>query len=142
MVEILNMADEEIDENLIKKAIEFVLESEGASGDVSVAIVSVDEIAKLNETYRKKTGPTDVLSFPYGDEMLGEIVMCPEIIRENAKTFGNTFEEELLLTAVHAALHLCGYDHERSTERAEEMFKRQDEYFERLREELLKGGSL
>ncbi len=142
MVEVLNRTSESIDEGLIKRAMEFVIASEGFTGDVSVALVSAEEMAKLNERYRGKSGPTDVLSFPYGDEMLGEVVMCPEVIRENAEDFGNTFEEELLLTTVHAALHLCGYDHERSTENADEMFKRQDEYFERLRDELLRKRSL
>ncbi len=141
-MEVLNKTDEKIDETIVKRAIEFVISSEKATGDVSVAFVSVEEIADLNEKYRGKEGPTDVLSFPYRDEVLGEVVMCPEVIRENAEDFGNTFEEELLLTAVHAALHLCGYDHERSTENAEEMFKKQDEYYRKLKGELLKDGSL
>ena len=141
-MEILNKVDQKVNEDIIREAIEFVLKMEGVSGDVSVAIVGVEEMADLNERYRGKNGPTDVLSFPYGDELLGEIVMCPEVIRENAHEFENTFEEELLLTSIHAALHLCGYDHERSMENADEMFQKQGEYFEKLKGDLLKRPSL
>ncbi len=133
MVEIFNNTDFSIGKNFVKKVLEFVFSHEEKSGDVSVAFVKPEEIAKLNEEYRGKEGPTDVLSFPYGDEMLGEIVICPDVVKENSERFQTTFDDEMLLTLVHAALHLCGYDHERSTENAEEMFRRQKGYFNELK---------
>ena len=73
-------------------------------GEVSVALVSSDQIRELNLKYRDKNMPTDVLSFemdgPYG-EMVGEVVISPESASEMGV-------EELV---VHGTLHLCGMDH-------------------------------
>ncbi len=134
-MELRNDTSYEIDPGFVEKTIEFVLEREGRKGEVSVAFVGVDEMGRLNEEYRKGKGPTDVLTFPYGDkELLGEIIVCPEVVEMNAKEFGNSFEREMLLTLVHSALHLCGYDHEFSQENAREMFQKQEKYFKELLE--------
>jgi probable rRNA maturation factor len=77
-------------------------------GHVAVSFVSEDRIAELNEEWRSKEGPTDVLSFPIdedevdvvGPRELGDVVICPPRtvnIRE---------------AIVHGALHLVGMDHE------------------------------
>jgi probable rRNA maturation factor len=74
-------------------------------GEVSVALVDTETISDLNLTFRKKDGPTDVLSFevdgPYG-EMVGEVVICPSCASPEMGV------EELV---VHGALHLGGMDH-------------------------------
>jgi probable rRNA maturation factor len=80
-------------------------------GHLAVQFVEARRIAKLNEEHRKKTGPTDVLSFPVdGAEPnasgngvpreLGDIVICPE----HTDNVGEAI--------VHGALHLVGMDHE------------------------------
>lgn len=106
----------------------FALAFEGRAEntEVSVTFVTDEEIAELNETYRGKEGPTDVLSFecdgidtPGFDEAvaedeafeLGDIVIAPDIAEAQAKDFGTTFEQEISLLLVHGMLHLCGYDH-------------------------------
>jgi probable rRNA maturation factor len=75
-------------------------------GEVSVALVALPVVHKLNLKYRKIDSTTDVLSFgidgPYG-EMVGEIVVAPEYVR-----FDRAGVEELV---VHGALHLAGMDH-------------------------------
>ena len=131
-MEVLNETDWKIDEDWVKKIVEFVLEREGEEGEVSIAFVGKEKMRELNEKFRGKDYPTDVLTFPYGDEMLGEIIVCPDVVEEDSKEYGLSFEKELLITLVHAALHLCGYDHERDSSRAEEMFKKQDEYVKEL----------
>lgn len=102
---------------------EYVLTVENAplSSEVSIAIVDEDEIAELNEQYRKKQGPTDVLSFPCDDVSatvgedepltLGDVILAPSIAEANARELGNTIEAELNLLVVHGVLHLLGYDH-------------------------------
>lgn len=74
-------------------------------GEVSVALVKREVICDLNNQFRGKNAPTDVLSFPvdgpYG-EMVGEIVISPDDTRQDMSV------EELV---VHGALHLVGMDH-------------------------------
>ena len=103
--------------------------------EVSVSFVDDEEIARLNEEYRGKVGPTDVLSFECDglfDEMedsegegaevfeLGDIVIAVDVVERQAGGYGNTFEQEVSLMLVHGLLHLCGYDHIEDDE-AEEM---------------------
>lgn len=102
---------------------QFVLQREEVpdNAEVSLAIIDNDEMASLNVQYRKKEGPTDVLSFPYdepfelaGSEepiILGDIVIAPDVAHENARALGTTTADELNLLIVHGVLHLLGYDH-------------------------------
>ncbi len=135
MMEVLNESGADVKEEVFK-ALERVLEWEGKEMEVSVALVGEERMRELNERYRKGEGATDVLTFVY-EEGSGEVVICPQVVERYAKEEGMSFEERMLLTVVHAALHLCGYDHEFDDERADEMFRKQGEYFEKLREELL-----
>jgi len=100
----------------------FVLRMEEVpdQAELSVAVVSVDEMAHLNEQYRGLEEPTDVLSFSCddpcptgGDEpiALGDVIVAPEIAEKNATESGGTIEAELNLLLVHGILHILGYDH-------------------------------
>lgn len=102
----------------------FVLDREDApdSSELSIAIVDVAEMERLNAGYRGKEGPTDVLSFPCDDPCaivgpdepitLGDVVIAPEVAERQAAEYGHTVEQELNLLLVHGVLHLLGYDHE------------------------------
>jgi probable rRNA maturation factor len=96
---------------------------------VAVRLIGDAEMARLNETYRKKKGPTDVLSFPAATdsakagtlrqkvqrargEFLGDIAISPKVARRNAKSLGRQLPEELKVLILHGVLHLLGYDHE------------------------------
>ncbi|MCL1803568.1 MAG: rRNA maturation RNase YbeY [Eubacteriaceae bacterium] len=91
--------------------------------ELSVCIVSEDEIADLNEQYRGKAGPTDVLSFPMneidarGVAILGDIVINPYQAQLQAGEYGHSFERELVYLGIHSLLHLVGYDHENETDK-------------------------
>jgi probable rRNA maturation factor len=101
------------------------------AAEVTICLVSDAEIARMNAAFRKKTGSTDVLSFPTaprrkpvrlphprGDrEYLGDIAISPATARRNAKKYGRTLPVELRILMLHGALHLLGYDHE--TDRGE-----------------------
>lgn len=75
-------------------------------GEVSVSFVTAPEIATLNRRYRNRSGPTDVLSFPFDGSFPqgggGEVVVCPE--RADPAT-----PAELERLVVHGTLHLLGY---------------------------------
>lgn len=106
--------------------------------DVTICLVSDAEIARMNEAYRKKKGPTDVLSFPEvqrrfpgsmrrerrssvnnprSKHFLGDVAISPATARRNAKQLGRTLPGELQILILHGVLHLLGYDHE--TDRGE-----------------------
>jgi len=73
--------------------------------EVAVAIVSSDAMARIHSKFLQISGPTDVITFPYG-----EIVVCAEVATSQATHFGNTLDQELLTYIVHGFLHLSGHD--------------------------------
>jgi probable rRNA maturation factor len=85
--------------------------------EVSVRLVDSEEMAQLNETYRGKTGATNVLSFPaglpaeLGIPLLGDIVICAPVVRIEAAQQGKSQSAHWAHMAIHGTLHLLGYDH-------------------------------
>jgi probable rRNA maturation factor len=86
---------------------------------VTVQLISDDVMAMLNQTYRKKQGPTDVLSFPatrgksrQTTEYVGDIAISPETARRNARRFSRSLAVELRILILHGMIHLAGFDHE------------------------------
>ena len=88
-----------------------------ADGEVLLRLVDVDEIQQLNRDYRGKDQPTNVLSFPSDlppeieEAILGDVVICLEVVRKEALEQDKSFEDHLLHMAIHGTLHLLGYDH-------------------------------
>ncbi|WGS64763.1 rRNA maturation RNase YbeY [Marinitoga aeolica] len=124
-----------IDINKLKNIAKNVLLKEVGEGNYELNILITDNknIKYYNEEYRKKEGPTDVLSFEYGldKDVIGDIIISVEKIEEQAPEFGNTFEEEFFYILIHGILHICGYDHIDENEKRE-MFDLQDKYFKEL----------
>ena len=87
------------------------------TAELTIRIVDIDEMTELNQTYRKKSGATNVLSFPaeidqaFELPLLGDIVICAPVVQKEA----NDADIELLAhwahMVVHGTLHLLGYDH-------------------------------
>ncbi len=98
---------------------------------VGITFVSAEEIKKLNHEHRNVDKVTDVLSFPMleidykttklkdfederspdGELYLGDIVLCKDKAKEQAKEFGHSLKREISFLVVHGMLHLLGYDH-------------------------------
>jgi probable rRNA maturation factor len=101
---------------------------------LSLAFVDKKEIRKLNKKFRKKNKATDVLSFELKEkEYLGEIVICPEVVEENAKKYGVPAKKEIIKVFIHGILHLCGHDHEKSKKEAEIMEEKEKKYLDNFK---------
>ena len=86
------------------------------ANSLTVCLVTNAQIARWNRGYRRKSKPTDVLSFPAEEKSyLGDIAIAPAEARRNARRFGRTFEDEIRILILHGMLHLMGYDHETDT---------------------------
>lgn len=131
-----------MEECLLKKMEEaagVLFEQEGIDGEraeISLTLVSLEEIRELNRDYRDVDRETDVLSFPqfecvedmpeFGELCLGDVVICLDKVEEQAKEFGHSFERELIYLFVHSLLHLLGYDHMEEDEK-QEMRQREEQ---------------
>ena len=84
---------------------------------VNLSFISKEAIKELNSEFLKKDKPTNVLSFPstglsFGDEILGDIAICPEIIKKEAAIQNKEEQDHLSHLIIHSLLHLAGYDHQ------------------------------
>lgn len=83
-------------------------------GELTVRLIDEEESAVLNQTFRQKSGPTNVLAFPYDDEaeyFTGDLALCAPLVKEEAHA-----QEKLIIAhwahlIIHGTLHLMGYDH-------------------------------
>ena len=136
MIEINNLTNFRLDKELFTGIAKKVLKGENRETEtLSLAFVSKEEIKKLNKKFRKKNKPTDVLSFGLNQEnFLGEIVICPEIVKENSLKYGIDFKKEMMRVFVHGILHLLGHDHpdevEDPRQRRDEKSKKQADMME------------
>ncbi|MCX6723833.1 MAG: rRNA maturation RNase YbeY [Candidatus Staskawiczbacteria bacterium] len=137
MIEINNLTNFPVDKKKFSTVAKKVLLGENRRNTcrpagretISVAFVNEAEMKKLNDEFRQKNKPTDVLSFELKEgNLLGEVVICPAVVKKNAKKYGVSFKKEMLKVFVHGILHLCGYDHEKSEKEAKKMEEKQDFY--------------
>lgn len=88
---------------------------EGA--ELTLRVVDAEEMAALNETYRGKAGPTNVLSFPahlppeVASPLLGDVVVCAPVVAAEAQAQGRDLAAHWAHMVVHGCLHLLGHDH-------------------------------
>jgi probable rRNA maturation factor len=123
----------------VKEAAVATLRAEGV-GDamLSVTFVGRAAMSELNRRYLGHHGPTDVISFGLGRHgrrgpVVGDIYICPEIARANAKRQGVSSQEELLRLVVHGTLHTLGYEHPDGAARTRSgMWRRQERILARV----------
>ena len=134
MNEILEIEFLDIDENeeykkIIRKVIETCFEEENLQNSklyVNVILTNPKNIKEINTKFRNIEKETDVLSFPMFEkedieifknseneieEVLGDIIVSIERVKEQAIEYGHSFERELAYMIVHGFYHLMGYDH-------------------------------
>jgi len=120
MVVIQNIInDTNVDEdNLIKVCQDFLNENALEQSELLIRLVSPVEIQVLNKEYRNKNQVTNVLSFQseipdeVEESILGDVVICVDVVREEALVGDKKFADHLTHMAVHGILHLIGHDHE------------------------------
>lgn len=112
--------------------------------EVSVTFVDNEQIAVLNGDFRNKPQPTDVLSFPLGEDdtydvdqetgnlLLGDIVISLEKAVEQAELYGHTLQREVAFLTVHSMYHLLGYDHENGGREAQIMREKEEKVLAKL----------
>ena len=137
------------EESLIKKVIETVLKEERViqNLEVYVTLTNNEQIHKVNKETRNVDRPTDVLSFPMFEreeidslkehekeeiDILGDIIVSIEKVKEQAEEYGHSFERELAYLVTHGMLHLLGYDHMIEEEKVQ-MRKREEEILDILK---------
>jgi probable rRNA maturation factor len=90
--------------------------------EIVVRIVDTYEITKLNTTFRGRTGPTNVLSFPFEpppgipSRLSGDVVVCAPVVAEQAREQGKEAMAHWAHMIVHGVLHLRGFDHQTKEE--------------------------
>lgn len=83
-------------------------------GEVAIQLSNDAGVQELNAQFRGKDKPTNVLSFPDGEDgRLGDIILAYETIAREAEEQGKRFQHHLMHLVVHGMLHLQGYDHEK-----------------------------
>jgi probable rRNA maturation factor len=120
-IDIQNATDESltISKNKIIHLASLALRDHKQDAEITVRLVKTEEIIHLNQTYRKKNKPTNVLAFPstlpFEIQMkrpfLGDVVICPQVLDKESKELHKTLEEHWALILIHGILHLLGYDH-------------------------------
>jgi probable rRNA maturation factor len=94
------------------------LGTRGTGCEMAVQVVSAPRMQALNRQYRAANKPTNVLAFPASGtpgvkpQPLGDVVICPVVLRREAREQGKTETAHWAHLIVHGTLHLAGYDHE------------------------------
>lgn len=151
-IEVCNESGVDLDPALIVSVARYALTAMEVSpaAELCITAVTSEVMAELHERWMDEPGPTDVMAFPMdeivedtrrpdapdlGPALLGDVVLCPEFARPQARAAGHSLADELHLLTVHGVLHLLGYDHgEPDQER--EMFGLQDRLLGEWRDEV------
>lgn len=104
------------------------------TGHINLIFVKKEEIRNLNWDFRRKNKTTDVLTFIYDDECVGEILICKDYIKENLR---EDLKTDMIKAFIHGILHVRGFDHEKSEKEAKSMEKKEREIFQKIDQKIL-----
>lgn len=105
------------DEQAFHQWVQQALSGVRDEAELTIRIVGLDESAELNQTYRQKSGPTNVLSFPFecppgvALPLLGDLVICAPVVEREAAEQGKPVQAHWAHMVIHGVLHLLGHDH-------------------------------
>ncbi|MGI6402005.1 MAG: rRNA maturation RNase YbeY [Thermoguttaceae bacterium] len=108
-----------VDFERIRRAVAKVLDDAGYTrGDVEIIVVAAEPMHRMNVQFLGHDYVTDVLAFALEDDpetglLEGNIVVCSDVAAQRAPDYGWSPDDELLMYAIHGALHLVGYDDHR-----------------------------
>ncbi|MEI3395892.1 MAG: rRNA maturation RNase YbeY [Clostridia bacterium] len=147
----LNLEENAEYEEIVKKVIAKCYEEENLLDSkliITITFTTPEEIHKINKEYRQVDRPTDVLSFPMferkeleekiekqdfeHEDVLGDIIISIEKVKEQAIEYGHSFERELSYMIVHGFYHLMGYDHIKEEDK-KEMRPKEDKILNELK---------
>ncbi len=112
--------DYPLDQDFFLAKLQPISEKLNLNGGITIKLGGEEESQALNATYRKKDSPTDVLSFPFNEDLpdgfyLGDIFICYPVAEKQAEENNIPLQQELLTLMLHGLLHLSGQDHETDT---------------------------
>jgi probable rRNA maturation factor len=112
--------------------------------DLGIYLVAAPEMTRLNETFLRHKGSTDVITFNYMEPhdqpcLHGEIFICLDEAVHQARRFHTTWQSELVRYVVHGVLHLLGYD-DRNSRARRRMKAAEDALVRRLAREFAFGA--
>ena len=145
-MEIVEIEFLDIEENkeyidIIEKVINKCFEIESIKDSklyISIILTNPKNIQEINREHRNIDKPTDVLSFPMFEkqeleniklenpEVLGDVIISIEKVKEQAEEYGHGFERELAYMVVHGFYHLMGYDHMEEDDKKEMRIKEEN----------------
>ena len=116
----------------ISKTIQNLIKNEKKKeGDISFTFCSDSFLLGINKKFLRHNTLTDIITFQYpADELSGEIFISIPRVKENAKKFNVSIQQELYRVIIHGVLHLCGYTDKNNSDKAM-MSKREDYYLKR-----------
>ena len=121
-----------------KKILSVIRKEKKKAGDINFIFCNDKLLLSLNKKFLKHDTLTDILTFQYGSpvgrdlksrptEVSGDIFISIPRVKENAKKYKATFENELLRVMIHGVLHLCGYK-DKTKDEKKEMRTRENYY--------------
>lgn len=108
-----------VTENELRLWVETALQPFKPRAELTLRLVESEEIRNLNNTYRKKDSPTNVLAFPSSITeniileypLLGDIIICPEVLSEESFVQKKSLKAHWAHIVIHGVLHLLDFDH-------------------------------
>ncbi len=104
-------------DNQFSEWVNAALFDENQDSEIVIRVVDEYESAMLNQQYRKKQGPTNILSFPFDPpksidlNLLGDLVICASVVEREAQQQNKISSDHWAHITIHGVLHLQGFDH-------------------------------